>query len=60
MRLPVAVGVKVTLMMQFALTARVVLAGQVFVCAKSPPFVPLIAMLEMVKGAEPVFVSVTV
>jgi len=56
-RVPAAVGVKVTLIVQFALAANV--AGSVphvFVSAKSPD-----AAIEMiVRGAVPVFVSVTV
>ena len=59
-RLPVADGVNVTLMEQFAFTASVaLLAGQVLVCAKSLAFVPVTAMLEIVRGAVPEFVSVT-
>lgn len=61
MRLPLAAGVNVTLIVQFALTVRVaVLAGHMLVCAKSPLFVPLMAMLEMVMGPVPLFVKVTV
>lgn len=59
-RAPVAVGVNETAMAQFAPTAKVDgLAGQVFVCEKSPLFVPVIAMLEIARAAFPVFVSVT-
>lgn len=59
-RFPVAVGVNVTLIVHFAPTARLeALAGQLLVWAKSPPFVPVRAMLEMVNGAVPLFVSVT-
>jgi hypothetical protein len=59
-RFPVAVGVKVTLIVHFVPTARFELfAGQVLVCAKSPLLVPLKAMLEIVTAAVPVFVSVT-
>src|SRR5437667_12592549 len=55
-----AVGVKVTLMAQLALTARVAgLTGQLLVRAKSPLLVPVIVMLLIVSGAVPVFVSVT-
>lgn len=58
-RVPVTVGVKVTLIEQFAFTARAeLLAGQVFVCAKSPAFVPVTAMLEMAREAVPELVSV--
>jgi len=56
-RVPAAVGVKVTLIMQFALAASI--AGsvpQVFVSAKSPE-VPIVLI---VRGPVPVFVSVTV
>jgi hypothetical protein len=53
-RSPGTVGVKVTLMMQLAPTAR--LAPQVLVWAKSP----LAEMLIMIKVALPVFVRVTV
>lgn len=59
-RFPVAEGVKVTLIVQRAPTARFELfAGQVLVSAKSPLLVPLRAMFEIVTGAEPVFVMVT-
>ena len=59
-RLPVADGVNVMLMEQFALTARVaLLAGHVLVCAKSLLFVPVTAMVEIVSGAVPELVSVT-
>ncbi len=60
-RLPTAAGVKVTLMVQFALAANVaLLPGHVLVCVKSPLFVPPSAMLEMVSGALPLLVRVTV
>ena len=59
-RLPVADGVNVTLMEQFAFTARVaLLAGHVLVRAKSLALVPVKAILEIVSGAVPEFVSVT-
>ena len=59
-RLPVADGVNVTLIEQFAFAASVaLLAGHVLVCAKSLAFVPVIAMLEMVSGPVPELVSVT-
>ena len=59
-RAPVAAGVKVTLIEQFAFTASVaLLAGHVLVCAKSLAFVPVTAMLEIVSGAVPELVSVT-
>ena len=55
-RVPEAVGVKVTLMLQFAPAARLeVLAGQLLVAEKSP----LAAMLEMVAARVPVLLSVT-
>ena len=57
LRAPVAVGVKVTLIVQFAPAAT--LEPQLLVCAKSPRLVPPIAMLLIVKGPLPVFVSVT-
>jgi hypothetical protein len=58
-RLPVAVGVNVTLIVQVAFTAIVVgLTGQLFVCAKSPGFAPAIAMLEMLSEPGPLLVSV--
>ena len=55
---PVLVGLNVTLIVQLPRTAR--LAGQAFVCAKSPALVPVIPMLLMVNGALPVLDSVTV
>jgi hypothetical protein len=59
-RLPVADGANVTLMEQFAFTASVaLLAGHVLVCAKSLAFVPVRVTLEMVSGAVPVLVRVT-
>ena len=59
-RLPVAAGVKITLMVQLAFAANVALvAGQLFFCEKSPLFVPPIPMLEIVSGALPVFVRLT-
>jgi hypothetical protein len=59
-RFPEAVGVKVTLIVHFAPTARFELfTGQVSVCAKSPLLVPLRAILEIVTAAVPVFVRVT-
>ena len=52
-RVPVAVGVKVTFTVQLVLTAR--LAPQLLVCAKSP----LALMLDMLAAAVPVFETVT-
>jgi hypothetical protein len=45
-RVPVAVGVNVTLTVQLALGPKLV--GQLFVCAKSPAFVPVIVMPSIV------------
>ncbi len=58
LRWPVAVGVKVTLMVQFA--PALTLEPQVLVSAKSPGFVPAMLMLVIVSVPLPVFVSVTV
>ncbi len=55
---PIAVGVKVMLMVQFAPTATLV--PQLLVCAKLPAFVPVIEMPVMVSTAVPVFDKVTV
>jgi hypothetical protein len=61
LRVPFAAGVKVTLIVQVAFAASVLEpVGQVFVCAKSPAFVPAIVILVIVSGALPLFVSVTV
>lgn len=51
-RLPAALGVKVTLMVQLAPTAR--LLPQLFVWVKSP----VVLMLLMVKAAVPLLVKV--
>jgi hypothetical protein len=60
-RAPVALGVKVTLMVQLLPAARVLgLMGQVLVWAKSPLLVPLIPMLLMVSAAFPLLVRLTV
>jgi hypothetical protein len=60
-RVPVAVGVNVTLMAQFAPAARVEgMRGQLLVWPKSPGFVPPRAMLEMLNAWLPEFVRVTV
>ena len=53
-RFPVAVGVKVTLMVQLAPAGR--LAGQLLVCPKSP----VVAALANSRTALPMFVSLTV
>ena len=57
LRAPVALGVKVTLIVHFALAVRLV--PQVFVCAKSPLLAPVMAMLEIVSVAEPMLLRVT-
>ncbi len=54
---PLMLGVNVTLMVQLAPTATLV--PHVFVCAKSPLFVPAIRMLVIVRGAVPEFCKVT-
>src|SRR5579871_5646228 len=54
----VALGVKVTVMVQVAFTAT--LAGQLLVSAKSPVTVPLAAILLMLNAAAPVFCNVAV
>jgi len=60
-RFPVAVGLKVMLIAQFAPPASVVgLTGHVLVCAKSPLLVPPAAMLVIVSAAVPVLVTVIV
>jgi hypothetical protein len=60
-RAPVAVGLNVTLIVQFAFAASVAgLTGQVFVCAKSPAFAPVIETPVIVIAALPEFVSVMV
>ena len=52
LRLPVAVGVKVTLMVQFDPAANVFgPRGQVLVCAKSPGLVPARLMLAVVSNS---------
>jgi hypothetical protein len=58
-RAPVAVGLNVTLMAQFAFAASVAgLTGQVFVCAKSPALAPVMVTPVIVNAALPVLVSV--
>jgi hypothetical protein len=57
-RVPEAVGVKVTLMVQLVAAASEL--PQVLVCAKSPLFVPVMLMLLRVKAALPELLSVTV
>ena len=59
-REPVAAGVKVTLMVQVPLAAKVEgLRGQLLVCPKSPGLVPVKPMLVMVNAAPLGFESVT-
>jgi len=57
LREPVADGVNVTLIVQLAPAPTLV--WQLFVWAKSPEFVPLRAMLDMLREALPVFESIT-
>ena len=58
LRAAATVGLNVTLIVQFAPAAR--LEPHVFVAAKSPEFVPEMAMLVIVRDAAPVFESVTI
>ena len=58
LRLPVAEGVNVTEMVQFPLLLK--LLPQLFVCEKSPEFVPVMLMLLIVNAWLPGLVSVTV
>ena len=55
-RVPVAVGVNVTLMVQFDPAAT--LDPQLSVCEKSPALLPVTEILEMFRSAFPVFVRV--
>src|SRR5215469_1771414 len=55
-RVPVAEGVNVMLIAQEAPAATDV--PQLFVCAKSPAFVPVMAMLVMFSAAFPVLLNV--
>ena len=55
--MPVAVGVKVTLIVQFAPAARLV--PQLLVWPKSPLLVPVMVMPLMLNEALPEFESVT-
>jgi len=57
-RVPGAVGVNVTLIVQF--TPAPTLLPQLLVWAKSPEFVPVKATFDMFRVALPVFESVTV
>ena len=58
LRLPAAPGVKVTKIVQFEPAAT--LPAQVLVWAKSPAFVPLMVMLEIVSAPVPALLSFTV
>src|SRR5205823_1050222 len=58
LREPLAEGVKVTVIMQVPLAAR--LLGQLLVWVKSLAFVPVTAILLIVNAAVPLLVSVTV
>jgi hypothetical protein len=59
-RVPVALGVNVTEIVQLAPTASVAVPlGHVLVCAKSTAFAPPIAILEIDNGAVPLFVKLT-
>lgn len=57
-RLPLAVGLKVTLIVQLAPAVKVL--PQLFVWAKSPLLEPVIPIPPMVSAAVPVLLSVTV
>src|SRR5205807_859644 len=60
LRAPVAAGVKVTLMVQVPLAAKVEgLRGQLLLCPKSPGLVPVKPMLAMVNAVPLGFESVT-
>ena len=60
LRAPVAVGVKVTLIVQVPLAAKVEgLMGQLLVCPKSPGFVPVKAMLVILSAVLLGFERVT-
>jgi hypothetical protein len=56
-RVPLAIGLKVTLIVQLAPAANEL--PQLWVCANSTALIPVIAMLVMVKLAVPVFLRVT-
>ena len=58
LRLPLAAGVKVTLIVQLPLAATEL--PQVLVCAKSPGLVPVMVRPEIVKAALPVLLRVAV
>ena len=56
LRVPIAIGVKVTLIVQLAPTATEL--PHVFVCAKSPALAPVMAMLLMLNVVLPVLLNV--
>ena len=56
-RVPVAVGLNLTVIVQLALAA--ILVPQVFTCEKSVGFVPVIVMPVKFSRVLPMFVSVT-
>ena len=58
LRLPLAAGVNITAIVQFAPAASVM--PHVLACAKSLALVPVTAMLVMLKVALPVLLRVTV
>lgn len=61
LRLPLALGENVALMVQLAPAASVVEpVGHVLVCAKSPALVPVIPILLMERADVPLLVSVVV
>ena len=60
-RAPIAVGLKVTLIVQvFTAGGAARLVPQLLVCAKSPAFAPAMAILVIASAAPPVLDSVTV
>jgi hypothetical protein len=56
LRVPIAIGVKVTLIVQLAPTATEL--PHVLVCAKSPALAPVMAMLLMLNVVLPVLLNV--
>jgi hypothetical protein len=58
LRLPTAVGVKVTLTVQLAPETK--LAPQPLDCTKSPELVPVTAMLEKLMAIDRLFVRVAI
>ena len=55
-RIPAAVGVNVTVMMQ--LLAAPILTPHVLVCEKSPAWMPVMVISEKFKGDFPKFVTI--